>query len=172
MKSLSRCSRDLLPLWLPGLMFCWCLLVSRDVYAQEDCCACSPKIPDSQCSVDCNAMRLPRCPSTTLAPAPPAREVGTHGWIGVALGRDVRPGALVVSVAPASPAASAGLQPSDEIVGFDGNSIPNRDDLIKLVRQEPLGRHVRIDIMRAGQHLQGEIVIGQSNTGGNPDEHR
>lgn len=140
---------------------------SPSASAQENCCACSPKMADSQCSIECNALKLPRCPTTTLMPNPAANRGEARGWIGVALGRSERPGALVVRVAPDSPAAKAGLQPSDEIIGFDGNSIPNRDYLVSLVRQEPVGQRVQIDILRSGQHLRGDLVIGEQSASTN-----
>jgi serine protease Do len=59
-------------------------------------------------------------------------------------------GALVASVEPESPAAKAGLQPGDVILGLDGHKIATPRDLaIDVARVKP-GSEARFDILRDG----------------------
>ena len=84
-----------------------------------------------------------------------------RGYLGVAVGpvpEDVRRarglparhGALVAEVVSRSPAASAGLQPGDIIVAFQGEPIANPQDLTRRVAATPPGTTTRVDVVRNG----------------------
>ena len=60
-------------------------------------------------------------------------------------------GALVQSVEPGSPAASAGIQADDVIVDYDGGAVQSVAQLTRMVGETPGGRTVGITIMRGGQ---------------------
>jgi serine protease Do len=59
-------------------------------------------------------------------------------------------GALVASVEPDSPAAKAGLQPGDVILGLDGRKIATPRDLAIDVAKVKPGSEARFDILRDG----------------------
>ena len=95
-----------------------------------------------------------------------------RGWLGVhvqnvtdeiaqSLGLDENTGALVASVAPDSPAAAAGLKPSDVILEFDGQHIDTMRDLPRAVAGTPVGKTINVEISRDGVHLQLDVEIGR-----------
>ena len=95
-----------------------------------------------------------------------------RGWLGVhvqnvtdeiaqSLGLDENTGALVASVAPDSPAAAAGLKPSDVILEFDGQPIDTMRDLPRAVAGTPVGKTINVEISRDGVHLQLDVEIGR-----------
>ncbi len=96
----------------------------------------------------------------------------TRGWLGVriqsvthelakALGLDKRHGALVASVESGSPASSAGIQPGDVVVRFDGREVGQMNELPAIVAETPIGKKVRIDLMRDGKALVVEVVVAE-----------
>jgi serine protease Do len=75
-------------------------------------------------------------------------EVGAEDVSRLRLGEER--GALVRRVEPESPAATAGLQPDDVIVGFQGERVHSAAQLSRLVRETPAGRKVTIEVSRGG----------------------
>jgi S1-C subfamily serine protease len=67
-------------------------------------------------------------------------------------------GVLVESVMEASPAASAGLQTGDVIVGFGSNQIADIDDLHRLLTREAIDVATALVVIRAGVRLQLPIT--------------
>jgi serine protease Do len=59
-------------------------------------------------------------------------------------------GAVVESVNPKSPAATAGLREKDVIVEFDGEHVRSASHLTRLVTETPAGREVALVVMRDG----------------------
>ncbi|HUI43576.1 MAG TPA: PDZ domain-containing protein [Terriglobia bacterium] len=87
---------------------------------------------------------------------------GSGSWLGVALkdisadqARDMKLGgeygALVDRVEPDSPAAKAGLESGDVIVGFAGERVRSVAGLTRMVRETPAGRAVEIEVRRGGE---------------------
>ncbi len=85
-----------------------------------------------------------------------------RGWLGVhvqnvtdeiaeSLGLQEPKGALVANVSPDSPAATAGIQPSDVILKFDGQAIDNMRSLPRAVAATAIGKSVAVELMRKGQ---------------------
>jgi S1-C subfamily serine protease len=70
----------------------------------------------------------------------------------------VESGLLVVSVEPDSPAARAGVQEGDVIVGFDDAAVANIDVLHKLLTDKPLGVPARLSVLRYPDKLELAIV--------------
>ena len=60
-------------------------------------------------------------------------------------------GAMIATIAPASPAEQAGLLTGDIIVELDGEPVRGVDDLIRLLSTERIGREVAITVLRQGE---------------------
>ncbi|MGA7456208.1 MAG: DegQ family serine endoprotease [Methyloceanibacter sp.] len=95
-----------------------------------------------------------------------------RGWLGVhvqnvtdeiavSLGLQEPRGALVAKVSPDSPAASAGIQPSDVILKFDGQPIDNMRSLPRAVAATAIGKSVPVELMRKGQTVDLTVTVGR-----------
>jgi serine protease Do len=95
-----------------------------------------------------------------------------RGWLGVAvqaispdlqikLGLKDTRGALVGDVTAGGPAAKSGIETGDVIVSFDGKEITDSNDLPMIVAGTPVGKSVKIEIMRNGQKKTLEVKIGE-----------
>jgi serine/threonine protein kinase len=67
-------------------------------------------------------------------------------------------GLLIIGVEPDSPAESAGLHIGDILVTIDGQTLQHQDDLKNILRDEHIGKSVKVSIIRAGQHRIFDIV--------------
>jgi serine protease Do len=70
-------------------------------------------------------------------------------------GLKVRRGALVRKVYPDSPAAVAGLQENDVIVGLGGHPVTAREDVATALYTAPSGTPVELEVCRAGLRGRG-----------------
>jgi serine protease Do len=95
-----------------------------------------------------------------------------RGWLGVhvqnvteeiavSLGLAEPNGALVAKVSPGSPAAAAGIQPSDVIVKFNGESIENMRSLPRAVAATAIGKSVSVELLRKGETKSFSVTIGR-----------
>jgi serine protease Do len=95
-----------------------------------------------------------------------------RGWLGVhvqnvtdeiaaSLGLQEPKGALVAKVTPGSPAASAGIEPSDVIVKFDGQPIDNMRGLPRAVAATPIGKSVSVELFRKGKTMDFKLTVGR-----------
>jgi serine protease Do len=95
-----------------------------------------------------------------------------RGWLGVhvqnvtpeiadSLGLPQPSGALVANVSPNSPAATAGLQPSDVILKFDGQPIENMRSLPRAVASTAIGKSVAVEVLRKGQTVDLNVTVGR-----------
>jgi len=86
----------------------------------------------------------------------------TRGWLGVGIqpvtpdlaksfGRAETTGALVSSVSGGSPAERAGLKSGDIITEYDGRKVERASDLPRAVAGTPVGREVRLSVIRDGK---------------------
>lgn len=102
------------------------------------------------------------------------REKGSveRGWLGVAIqqvtpdlaqgvGLDEPRGALIANIDPASPAAKAGLEPGDVVLGFNGSKVIEMRDLPRLVADAEPGSKAVLDILRQGDEKQITVEIGK-----------
>ena len=93
------------------------------------------------------------------------------GWLGVAIAevteddigrlklREPR-GVLVRSVMPGDPADKGGVRADDVIVGIDGTPLESMRDLQRVVSSTPVGKKVKVVLMREGQETEVEVTIG------------
>jgi serine protease Do len=95
-----------------------------------------------------------------------------RGWLGVhvqnitdeiaaSLGLAEAKGALVAKVSPGSPAATAGIQPSDVIVKFNGAPIENMRSLPRAVAATAIGKSVSVELLRKGETKVFPVTIGR-----------
>lgn len=59
-------------------------------------------------------------------------------------------GVEITSVMHGSPAEKAGLQSGDVVVAFNGEKVQGREQFSLMVRETPVGREVKLDIVRNG----------------------
>jgi len=95
-----------------------------------------------------------------------------RGWIGVriqAVTEDIAQGldapsasgALITDVTPKGPAAKAGIQNGDLIVGFDGKPVGDSRALPRAVAETPLGKTVPVDILRKGKKQTVRLTVAK-----------
>ncbi len=70
-------------------------------------------------------------------------------------------GVLVDEVADGSPAATAGLQPGDVIVGIDGERVGGSKDLARVVRDCGPGDQVVVTVRRGGEERELVVTLGE-----------
>ena len=75
------------------------------------------------------------------------RDSDDAGYLGVNI-TAANPGARVIHIASGSPAATAGIEIDDVIVGFDGLDVDLPRELVKLVRRADPGEEVSLTIKR------------------------
>lgn len=94
-----------------------------------------------------------------------------RGWLGVriqditddiaeALGLESTDGALVTDV-PEGPAKDAGIQVNDVILSFDGTEVTDTRELVRTVGNAPVGKAVRVMILRDGKTETLLITLGR-----------
>jgi serine protease Do len=93
------------------------------------------------------------------------------GWLGVSIAevsdedvprlklREAR-GVLIRSVMPGEPAERGGVKTDDVIVSLDGTSLENPRDLQRVVSSTPIGKKVRVQLIREGREQEVEVTIG------------
>ncbi len=98
---------------------------------------------------------------------------GKQGWLGVEV-QDVTyslkerkdltvdEGAYVGSVTEESPAEQAGIEKGDVIVKFDGKTIDDSNDLIKVVRRTKPKTEVKIDLVRKAERKTVSATLSRA----------
>ena len=93
------------------------------------------------------------------------------GWLGVAIAevtdddldrlkmREAR-GVLVRRVMPGEPADKGGVRANDVIIGIDGTRLDTMRDLQRIVSSTPVGKRVRVALLRDGRETEVEVTIG------------
>ncbi len=76
-----------------------------------------------------------------------------------ALKLDRARGARVLSIYPNTPAARAKLQKDDVILSFDGIDIHDENHLINVVSLSPVGKKVRLTVMRRGEKMTVQVDL-------------
>jgi serine protease Do len=100
----------------------------------------------------------------------------TRGWLGVGIqhvttelaqsfGVEGEKGALVADVTKDSPADKAGLKSGDIILEFDGKEIQEMNNLPRLVAATPVGKKVKLKILRNGKPEVMTATIEQLKEG-------
>ncbi|MFQ5937531.1 MAG: Do family serine endopeptidase, partial [Acidiferrobacterales bacterium] len=98
-----------------------------------------------------------------------------RGWLGVSIqgvtrdlaknfGLPEAQGALVSEVLQGSPAAKAGIESGDVIVTFDGKDVQDQTDLRNIVAQTPVGKNVKVKVVRDQKPKTIKVRIGEQPT--------
>jgi serine protease Do len=93
------------------------------------------------------------------------------GWLGIAIAEITEDdldrlklsepkGVLVRSVMPGDPADKGGVRADDVILGIDGTRLESPRDLQRVVSSTPVGKKVRVVVLREGQETELEVTIG------------
>ncbi len=82
------------------------------------------------------------------------------------LGLRLPNGALVANVVPGSPAARAGMKPSDLIVAIEGQAIDDPNAFDYRFATRPLGGNAEIDVQRAGKVVKLSVPLETAPDGG------
>ncbi len=94
------------------------------------------------------------------------------GWLGVAITevseedlprlklREPR-GVLVRSVMPGEPADRGGVKPDDVVIALDGTPLATPRDLQRVVASTPVGKKVKLLVVRDGRETEIEVTIGK-----------
>jgi putative serine protease PepD len=77
-------------------------------------------------------------------------------------GLPARDGAVVLTVAPGSPAEAAGIQQGDVIVAFDGTPVPDAGRFSSVVTRRAPGSRATVTVQRDGRRLTLPAVLGSS----------
>lgn len=93
----------------------------------------------------------------------------THPWLGLTDSVDLTSavsrlmglagGAQAGVVAPKSPAAELGIQPSDVITSFDGQPVTSAGDLMALLDECPPGRMTSISYIQQGRTTETTVMV-------------
>jgi serine protease Do len=95
-----------------------------------------------------------------------------RGWLGVTI-QKITPelkeklnlrddkGALVADVTSSGPADKAGIERGDVIISFDGEEIGEMKELPYVVASTPVGKVVKVEVIRKGKRKILEVKIGK-----------
>jgi serine protease Do len=108
----------------------------------------------------------------TLVPQLAAKGRVEWGWLGVSiaeitdddLGRlklNEPKGVLVRSVMPGEPAEKGGIKANDVIAAIDGTTLNTTKDLQRIVSGSPVGKRIRVLVVRDGKPSEIEVEIGR-----------
>ena len=76
-------------------------------------------------------------------------------------GRSQGVGLLINQVSHQSPADAAGLLVGDVIVGFDGESVEDGEELVTRLRGNRIGKAVAVTVLRGGSAVDVTVTIGE-----------
>jgi len=70
-------------------------------------------------------------------------------------------GVEIMSVASGSPAEEAGVRKGDVITRYGGQRVEGQEQLVRLVRETPVGRNVELTVYRGGSAVNLAVEIGE-----------
>jgi peroxiredoxin len=93
----------------------------------------------------------------------PAAEGAARGWLGVALraNEPEQAGVVIQSVLRGSPAAAAGLEVGDVVLGVDGRTVSSPGELVRRIAQSGAGTRANFMLMRQDQHRMLGAVLAE-----------
>jgi 2-alkenal reductase len=109
---------------------------------------------DSMRPVVAELIRTGRYPRARIGiERPDEQHIEITGEIAAQRRLPVANGALIVAPAPNSPAARAGIQPGDIVVGVNGAKIDFDFPMVNLLKQLPRGTRVELAVLRGGRAI-------------------
>ena len=82
--------------------------------------------------------------------------------LSVRYGLPVKKGAIVIGIAPDSPASKSGIEVGDIIVNYNDKEINNTEDLVIAEHAAKIGDKVKLVIYRSTGKLTAELIIAES----------
>ncbi len=73
---------------------------------------------------------------------------------------------LIVKVLPNTPAAVAGLNQEDIVIGIDGQSVTTVEQLQQMVEESEVGGRLRLKVRRGNQTVTLSVQIGDLQEAG------
>jgi len=102
-------------------------------------------------------------PEATTSPSSRTAKEEPTGSIGVVFETPTTASSLsklaVKSVVEDGPAANAGIKSGDEIQSLDGSPVASLGQFTDVLSKHPVGSSVKVEYLRAGQHLQCVVVV-------------
>jgi putative serine protease PepD len=90
----------------------------------------------------------------------------TQAVMGVGVGDAPPQGAVLATVDPGGPAATAGLAPGDVVVGVDDRNIPDANAFVAAVQSAPPGQVITLTVQAPGGSRQVPVTLGSRVIGG------
>jgi len=95
-----------------------------------------------------------------------------YGWLGINIqdldedlmnyfGLPDKAGVIVAQVLPDTPAERAGIKEGDIIRTYEGNKIKDTQDLVQRVGRTPIGKKVKLGILRDRREITIEVIVGE-----------
>jgi putative serine protease PepD len=72
-------------------------------------------------------------------------------------------GAYVEKLTAGGAAEQAGIRPGDVVVKFAGQAVTSASDLTAMVRAEPAGGQVEVEVLRDGQRKTFQVTLGDAS---------
>jgi M6 family metalloprotease-like protein len=140
-----------LPRLVFGLVFLLCLTWSLTAEAigppsSTPTKAALPDLSEYRTLANAVTTRISKTVSTSAA--------GQSGYLGISTSPDPRGKLLITEVAPASPAARAGLQKGDLLVHLDGKPIAQTDVLRELLQARAPDEKVKLAVLRGDKSVE------------------
>ena len=70
-------------------------------------------------------------------------------------------GVEISNVAPDSPAERAGIEKGDAVLQYAGQRVTGVEHFVRLVKETPLGRNIKLNVLREGSELDLQATIGE-----------
>ena len=109
---------------------------------------------------------IPANEAKTIADQLISTGTAKHAYLGVssadgtvADGASRRAAAVIRSVSPGTPAASAGLQPGDAVVAMNGDRVDSSLSLVAAIREKAVGSQVTLTVVRGGNRQDVQVVL-------------
>ncbi len=72
-------------------------------------------------------------------------------------------GVVLQSVEPGGPAAQAGIQPGDVVIGVNGKPVKSGPDMVNPIAETPIGGKVRVTYLRDRQQREAVVTVDDRN---------